>query len=258
MKRLFVFVLAIISLLCVMPATRDHIYTAFRGSDIDDTNHGWEVKKNKTHKQPDIPEQARAILSKYKGVYVGDPESKSIYLTIDLGYESGNTKAVLDVLKRNNVKATFFIVSSYLENNPEIVDRIIDEGHSLQNHTANYRHLNGLTEYRIKREILDLHDAVQKEYGISMKYLRLPYEEWSEKVMKAASETGYKTVFWSVACVDWVEGKEAAYIYNNIVENCHNGAVILLHAVSKTSADALNMIIKYLKDSSYQFRILDM
>lgn len=257
MKRLIALIMIFISILCVIPDSRQYIYTALRGNGTDSINHGWEVKKNSAHKQPDIPENARNVLSKYNGAYVGDPNRKVVYLTIDLGYESGNTCAMLDVLKQNNVKATFFIISSYLKRNPEIVDRIVQEGHSLQNHTANYKHLNGLSEYSIKREIMDLHDMVEKRYGISMKYLRLPYEEWSEKVMRTASETGYKTVFWSVACVDWVDDKDAGYIYNNVAENYHNGAVILMHAVSKNSPRAADMIIKYLKSQGYEFKVLD-
>lgn len=225
---------------------------------IDNTNNGWEVIRNNSHKQPDIPAKAKEIMEKYNGIYVGDPTSKILYLTIDLGYESGNTEKILDVLDKNNVKATFFTVLSYINTNPEIVDRIVNEGHSLQNHTANYLHLNTLSDYKVKKEIMDMHTLVQKRYGISMKYLRLPYEDWSERVLNIASGTGYKTVFWSIACVDWVEGKNASYIYNNVMRNYHNGAVILLHAVSKSSPTAVDTIIRDLKKNGYEFRVLDL
>jgi peptidoglycan-N-acetylmuramic acid deacetylase len=248
------------TLLCIftMFGRNDYIMTSLSNMQIDNTNHGWGVTRNSTHKQPDIPESTKRILSKYNGIYVGEPDIKSVYLTIDLGYESGNTENVLDVLKKDDVKATFFIVSSYLQDNPQIVDRIVYEGHSLQNHTTNYKHLYCLNEHQIKMEIMVLHKLVEKRYGISMKYLRLPYEEWSEKVMKASSETGYKTVFWSAACVDWVEGKAAQYIYNSVINNYHNGAVILIHAVSKDSPTAVDTIIKSLKSKGYKFNTLDM
>lgn len=224
---------------------------------VDSTNHGWEVKRNDNHQRPDIPEGAWLAIEKYNGFYAGDQSTKCIYLTIDLGYESGNTEAVLDVLDKNNVKATFFITSYYLKENEQIVDRIVKEGHSLQNHTANYKHLDQITDYQVKEEIMELHDQVKKKYGISMNYLRTPYEEWSERVLSIAGRCGYKTVFWSVACVDWVEGKDADYIYSSIMNNIHNGAVVLVHAVSKNSPAAINMIISRLKSEGYRFKTLD-
>jgi peptidoglycan-N-acetylmuramic acid deacetylase len=233
------------------------IMTSLSNRQIDNTNHGWGVTRNSNHKQPDIPDSIRRIMTKYNGIYVGNRGKNTVYLTIDLGYESGNTEKVLDVLKKGDIKATFFIVSSYLRENQQIVNRIVHEGHSLQNHTANYKHLFSLNEYQIKKEIMDLHKLVEKTYGISMKYLRLPYEEWSEKVMKASSETGYKTVFWSEACVDWVEGNDAQYICNSVINNYHNGAIILIHTVSKSSPTAVDMIIKSLKNKGYKFSTLD-
>jgi Predicted xylanase/chitin deacetylase len=254
MKKLvvFLFLMAIVILITY------HTAPVLSMNPVDSTNHGWEVRRNANHAVPEIPGIARDAIIKYNGIYVGDPGKKIIYLTIDLGYESGNTAAVLDMLKTNDVKATFFITSSYLDKNKNMAGRIIEEGHSLQNHTANYKHLNTLSEYSVRREIMDLHDEIEKEYGISMKYLRLPYEDWSERVLKIASSLGYKTVFWSNACVDWVEGKDASYIYNSIMNNYHNGAIIMVHAVSKSSPAAINMIVKELKRKGYEFRCLDL
>ncbi|KPU45139.1 peptidoglycan-N-acetylmuramic acid deacetylase PdaA precursor [Oxobacter pfennigii] len=222
------------------------------------TNHGWEVKRNNEHKQPEIPKAAKEMLQKYNAYYTGDPDKKTIYLTIDLGYESGNTNAILDVLKANNVKATFFIIKDYFEKNPEIVDRIVKEGHSLQNHTANYLKLHTLSEAKIRKEIMDMHDRIKNRYNIHMKYLRTPYEEWSDPVMKTVKDTGYKTIFWSIACVDWVKEAEAGYIYNSILNNHHNGGIILMHAVSPQSPWAVYMAIKKLQENGYQLKTLDM
>lgn len=256
MKKYLAAIIILTSVI-MMTVSYSYILTSKESGGIDNTNHGWEVRQNSGHKQPDIPQNAKDMLIKYNGIYVGEPDKKIVYLTIDLGYESGNTDKILDVLNKNNVKATFFIVSSYLKKNPRIVDRIVYEGHSLQNHTANYKHLNELSEYQIKREVMDLHEMVESRYGVSMKYLRLPYEDWSERVLKTVSETGYKTVFWSIACVDWVKDKDASYIYNSVIKNHHNGAIILLHAVSKESPKAIDMIIKELKNKEYEFRTLD-
>lgn len=224
---------------------------------VDSTNHGWGVKRSSSHQIPEIPPNARSALEKYNGFYSKDPSEKSIYLTIDLGYEAGNTEGVLDVLKKHDVKATFFITSSYLEKNQKIVGRILGEGHLLGNHTANYKHLDKISDEQVKKEIMDLHNQVADKYGISMKYLRLPYEEWSERVLSIASGCGYKTVFWSVACVDWVQESDANYIYNSVMNNIHNGAVVLVHAVSKSSPAAIDRIIGALKREGYSFKTLD-
>lgn len=254
-KALFVIIAA--AGLLLMPYSRNLLNLVLHDSAIDNTNHGWEIRRNHNHKQPDIPQNAREIINKYNGIYVGPSDKKVIYLTIDLGYESGNTCAILDVLRENSIRATFFIISSYLERNAEIVDRIVDDGHSLQNHTANYRHLNTLSDYQVKQEIMRMHNTVYKRYGINMKYLRLPYEDWSERVMKIASEAGYKTVFWSIACADWVDDNGTDCVYNNVMNNHHNGGVILLHAVSKSSPQAVDAVIKGLKGKRYEFRVLD-
>lgn len=223
----------------------------------DSKSYGWEVKRNSEHVRPNIPEKAKSIVPKYNGIYSGDEGRKAVYLTIDLGYESGNTCAILDVLKANGIKSTFFIVSSYLKKNPDIVGRIVSEGHMLGNHTVNYKHLDTLGDYQVEREIMDLHNDIKDRYGIDMKYLRTPYEEWSERVLKITDRLGYKTIFWSVACIDWVE-KDPDYIYKSVMDNYHNGAIILLHGVSKGSPVAIDMIIKDLKAKGYEFRILDM
>jgi peptidoglycan-N-acetylmuramic acid deacetylase len=258
MKRLLVLLLILICGFLIFPGGRNAAGLEPYGVALDNSNHGWEVKRSTTHNQPDVPVEAGRVIKKYDGIYVGNPEQKVIYLTIDLGYESGNTDRMLDVLSKNGVKATFFVIASYIEKNPRIVERILNEGHSLQNHTANYRHLYSLSDYQIKKEITYVHDLAESRYNISMKYLRLPYEEWSERVMSIAHSLGYKTVFWSIACVDWVEGRDARYIYNSVINNHHNGAVILLHAVSESSPKALDMIICDLSRLGYKFKVLDM
>lgn len=251
-KALFTVIYILLSILIIY-----HTSAASAVRNIDSTNHGWEVHKNSSHQTPEIPAGARAAIEKYNGIYAGNPLDRSVYLTIDLGYETGNTEDVLDVLKKHGVKATFFITSHYLEKNGAIVDRIVREGHSLQNHTAGYKHLDQLGDSLVKNEIMDLHEKVKDRYGISMKYLRLPYEEWSERVLSIADKCGYRTVFWSVACVDWVEGSDANYTYSSVFNNIHNGAVVMVHTVSKSSPSAIDMIITGLKGQGYGFKKLD-
>lgn len=257
MKKIGVILIIILIYLCAIFALVKNIAVFNNNLYIDNTNHGWGVKKNSEHKQPEIPSSVKDTIEKYNCIYLGDKDKKYLYLTIDLGYESGNTLDILDVLNKNNVLATFFIVSSYLEKNKDIVDRIVREGHSIQNHTTNYVQLNTLNDNLVRKEIIDLHNIVKERYGISMKYLRTPFEEWSERVLKIAVDEGYRTVFWSIACMDWVEDKDANYIYSSIINNHHNGAVILLHSVSKSSPNAIDMIVRDLKRKGYEFKLLD-
>lgn len=256
MKRIAMIFAVLTCSLILMLSSGSFQLSIFNSWVIDSTSHGWEVKKNKDHRPPDIPQNAKDAIEKYNAIYMGDPEKKSIYLTIDLGYESGNTSAMLDVLKKNNVKATFFIVQSYLEKNPAIVDRIVNEGHSLQSHTARYKHLNKLSDSDLEREITDIHAAVKERYNMDMKYVRPPYEEWSERVLKIINDLGYKAVFWSIACVDWVKDVDAETIYKNVMSNYHNGGIILMHAVSRDSPRALDLVIKGLKEKGYELETL--
>lgn len=258
MKRLIITYLIFLEMMILVLQGGYYFKSMFVRSKIDNTNHGWGVVKNKEHRLPDIPQDEKNMLKAYDGIYSGSPDEKYIYLTIDLGYESGYTKSILDVLRENNVKATFFITLSYMDKNSSLVDRIIQEGHSLQNHTARYKHLDKIDDNAVKKEIVDLENAIYKRYSIKMRYLRLPYEEWSERVMKIAKDTGYKTVFWSIACVDWTDDKDVSYIYNNVMDNYHNGAVVLLHSVSKSSPEAMELIIKDLKNKGYKFKALDL
>ncbi|MEW6065293.1 MAG: delta-lactam-biosynthetic de-N-acetylase [Bacillota bacterium] len=219
---------------------------------------GWYYKPNKQHKLPEVNPRGRALLEKYNGIYHGDTSGKNIYLTFDEGYENGYTPKILDALKETNVKAAFFITGDYLRRHPDLVKRMVNEGHIVGNHTYNHPSLPQVSDATVQKEIESLSEGFEKLTGAKMKYLRPPMGEYSERTLKLTHEMGYRNVFWSVALVDWrPDAGSPEQNKNTVMERLHNGAVVLLHAVNKANADMLGDLIKECKEKGYQFRSLD-
>ena len=220
---------------------------------------GWGIKRAKDHKQPDLGTKNKALIEKYNGIAIGKENDKNVYLTFDNGYEAGYTSKILDVLKENNVTATFFITAHYLNSEPELVKRMIDEGHIIGNHTVNHPSLPDVSDTKIKEEIMNLHTALVEKTGYEMKYVRPPKGEYSERVLSICKNLGYTTVMWSLAYDDWDENKQGREEYGKqkILDNIHPGAVILLHATSKDNSEILDFCIKEIKNMGYEFKSLD-
>lgn len=222
--------------------------------------YSWWIRLNKKNEPTTINKNAKEILKKYNGVYIGNTDEKTIYLTFDEGYENGYTPMILDTLKENDVKAVFFITHPYIAKNSDLVKRMIEEGHEVGNHTVNHHSLPSLKISTLEKEFLSLEESFTKLTGKSMKYMRPPKGEYSERVLEAARQLGYKTVFWSYAYKDYdvKNQKGADHAYKMVMDNLHNGAVILLHAVSKDNAEALDRIIKSIKASGYDIKPFDL
>lgn len=220
---------------------------------------GWGIKRNDNHEQPDLGSKNKELLEKYDGIAMGNKEKKLVYLTFDEGYEAGYTPKLLDILKQNNVKAAFFITAHYLNTQPELVQRMIDEGHIVGNHTVNHKSMPDLTDEQIKSEVMNLHTTIYEKYGYEMKYIRPPKGEYSERTVNFTNTLGYKTVMWSFAYDDWDEKKQGReeYAKEKILKNIHNGAVILLHGNSKDNVNVLDYCIKEIKKMGYEFKSLD-
>ena len=184
---------------------------------------------------------------------------KSIYLTFDSGYEAGNMGTILDTLKENNVKATFFITSHYLNTASEYVERMINEGHIVGNHTVNHKSMPRISDEEIEKEVMTLHQAVYEKFGYEMKYIRPPKGEFNQRTLKKCEQLGYKTVMWSFAYCDWDEKKQPSHEEgkNKILENLHNGEIMLLHSNSKTNSEILGDMIKEIRNQGYEFKTLD-
>lgn len=218
----------------------------------------WGIRR-KPGQMPDADPGTPALLQKYGGIYIGDTEKKIIYLTFDEGYENGYTAKILDVLRDNKVKAVFFITGPYLKEHQDLVRRMVEEGHTVGNHTIHHPSLPEISDERVEEEVLGLDRAFYEKFGRHMNFLRPPKGEYSERTLSITRKLGYCNVFWSFAYDDWhrdkIRGPE--YARDIVEKNLHNGAVILLHAVSKDNADALDSIIKGARTQGYEFGDLE-
>ena len=201
------------------------------------------------------------VLQTYDAAYVGNTKEKVLYLTFDAGYENGCTAQILDTLKEHGVKAAFFLVGNYIEKNPDLVKRMVDEGHIVANHTMHHPDMSKISDKEaFSKELTDLETLYRETTGKEMpKYYRPPQGIYSEKNLQMAKELGYKTVFWSLAYADWNNNaqptKEQAF--QKLLPRTHNGAVILLHSTSKTNAEILGDLLTHWKNAGYRFDTID-
>lgn len=215
-------------------------------------------------RQPGQPPEGNAsagFLKSYDAYYVGSSDKKVIYLTFDAGYENGYTPPILDILKKHKIKAAFFLVGNYIEKSPELVKRMYDEGHIIGNHTFHHPDMSKISSKdAFSKELQLLESEYKKVIGQDMpKYYRPPQGKYSESNLKLAKELGYKTIFWSLAYVDWYvdnqPSKEEAF--NKLLPRIHPGGVVLLHSTSKTNAEILDELLSKWKSEGYTFGTLD-
>ena len=204
---------------------------------------------------------SKQALQGYDAVYVGDGTEKVIYLTFDAGYENGCTAPILDALAKHNVRAAFFVVGNYLEQNPELVRRMVREGHIVGNHTYHHYDMSKLSDETSFNEELTSLEALYREVtGLDMeKYYRPPQGIYSEKNLEMAQKLGYRTVFWSLAYVDWYQNDQPTdeQAYDKLLPRIHPGAVVLLHSTSQTNARILDDLLTKWEDMGYSFGTLD-
>lgn len=219
----------------------------------------WGIKRSNNHEQPDLGKENRELIDKYNGIAMGSKEKKYIYLTFDLGYEAGYTENILDTLKENDVKACFFITAHYLNTQPDIVKRMIEEGHDVGNHTVNHKSMPEISDSEVEKEVMNLHTAIYEKFGYEMKYLRPPKGEYCERTLALCNKMNYQTIMWSFAYDDWDENKQGreAYGKEKILNNTHPGEVMLLHGTSKDNMNILDECIKAIKSDGYEFKSLD-
>ena len=196
-------------------------------------------------------------LKRYDAVYIGDTSQKVLYLTFDAGYENGCTEKILDTLKKHEVKAAFFLVGNYIEKNADLVRRMVEEGHIVGNHTMHHYDMSKIADKGVfSKELQDLETLYKDVTGQEMpKFYRPPQGTYSEENLKMAKELGYKTVFWSLAYVDWNNDsqptKEQAFA--KLLPRTHDGAVVLLHSTSKTNAEILDQLLTKWKEMGSSF-----
>ncbi len=226
--------------------------------------YNWYCVHRKDHLQPSADPQFEFI-ENLDGYYIDkqngdDCEDKVIYLTFDAGYENGNIEKTLDILKSQNVSGAFFILGNLIKSNPEIVTRMFEEGHLVCNHTYSHKSMINKTAEEFKNELVLLENACRDKIGYNIaKYYRPPEGKFDEASLSYARSMGYKTVFWSFAYADWDNNKQMTpeKAKAKILDNIHNGEVMLLHPTSSTNAQILEEVIITLKSQGYRFGTLD-
>lgn len=183
---------------------------------------------------------------------------KTVYLTFDEGYENGYTPKILDVLKQKQCPATFFVTTPYVTDQPALISRMIGEGHALGNHTNRHPSMPSVSLARAEDEILSLHQQVSEGFGYDMTLFRPPMGEFSKRTLALTRDLGYQSVFWSFAYADWDPDQQPApeQALSKMTGAAHDGAIYLLHAVSKTNAAVLGQFIDALRSQGYQFALL--
>ncbi len=214
----------------------------------------WWFKRGNNHIPPEAQQDIN--INQYDAHYLGDTSEKVIYLTFDEGYENGYTEKILDILKEKDVKAAFFVTKPYIESEPELVKRMVNEGHIVGNHSVTHPDLTTLSAEQIAYEINDCAAYFKEVTGTDMPtYFRPPQGVYSVRTLAETQKNGYKTIFWSYAYKDWdvndQPGKQGAY--DMMKNNYHNGAIVLLHAVSQSNTEALPDIIDMLRNEGYRF-----
>ena len=210
---------------------------------------------------PPIGNAGKDQLRQYQAAYIGNTNEKVLYLTFDAGYENGCTAKILDTLKEKQVPAAFFLVGNYIRQSPDLVRRMVAEGHTVGNHTMHHYDMSRLSDKAaFSKELTDLEALYKETIGQELpKFYRPPQGIYSEENLKMAQELGYKTLFWSLAYVDWNNDaqptREAAFA--KLLPRTHNGAVVLLHSTSKTNAEILGELIDKWKEAGYRFGTLE-
>jgi len=197
-------------------------------------------------------------LAKYNACYADMTEEKIIYLTFDAGYENGNTPAILDALKKHQAPAAFFVVGNYLETSPDLVKRMVSEGHIVANHTYHHPDMSKISSKEaFAKELTDLESLYQEITGQEMpKYYRPPQGKYSQSNLQMAKDLGYRTFFWSLAYVDWYQDKQPTReeAFKKLLGRIHPGAVVLLHSTSSTNAEILDELLTKWEEMGYRFR----
>lgn len=196
-------------------------------------------------------------LKEYHAAYMDPTEEKVIYLTFDAGYENGNTPAILEALKKHQVTGTFFVVGNFLQTSPELVKQITEEGHLVGNHTFHHPEMSKISDAAaFEKELKDTEDLYREITGKEMtKFYRPPQGIYKIQNLEMAKDLGYKTFFWSLAYVDWLQDQQPSKeeAFEKLLKRIHPGAVVLLHSTSSTNAQILDDLLTKWEEMGYRF-----
>lgn len=211
--------------------------------------------------EPPVANATFDELKQYDAYYAEDTDEKVLYLTFDAGYENGNTPAILEALKKHNVSATFFVVGTYLDENADLIKQMVDEGHTIGNHTWHHKDMSQIsTTETFAEEMEYVENKYEEITGQPMtKYYRPPQGKYSESNLKMAQDMGYKTFFWSLAYVDWYQDNQPSHkeAFDKLLSRIHPGAIVLLHSTSSTNAEILDELLTKWEEMGYTFKSLE-
>lgn len=233
---------------------QEHLETS--GQILHPETENWGLGFGQTGEKPTGNVSAEE-LKKYHAAYMDPTDEKVIYLTFDAGYENGNTPAILEALKKHDASATFFVVGNYLETSPELVKQMVAEGHTVGNHTFHHPEMSKISDAAsFEKELKDVETLYQKTTGEELtRFYRPPQGKYNTQNLQMAGDLGYKTFFWSLAYVDWIQDqqptKEAAF--DKLLKRIHPGAVVLLHSTSSTNAQILDELLTKWEEMGYHF-----
>jgi len=223
-----------------------------------DNAKNWYFKSAKDHAQPKV--MGGMDLSSHNVLSIGSPNDKVVYLTFDAGYENGNVEKTLDVLKKHDACGAFFVLPAIIKSNTELIKRMANEGHTVCNHTYSHKSIAYMSKDKLSEELKKLEDVYREYTGQEMtKYFRPPEGSFSVDALKDLNELGYTTVFWSFAYADWDNKaqKDHSWAKKKILDNVHNGMVLLLHPTSSTNAAILDDVLTEIEKMGYRFGSLD-
>ncbi len=237
------------------------LFSASGASAYSDTERiNWFFKPKGNCERPEFP-GIYELAKEHNALFIGNEGDKTVYLTFDAGYSNENVEKTIDVLKKHNIKAAFFILPGIIKNSPETVQRMIDDGHLICNHTTSHKDMSAVCDIdAFESELTELERIYREKYDLEMeKYFRPPEGSFSIKTLEFCKSLGYTPVFWSFAYRDWDNSSQpdTEKAKAKILDNAHDGMVILLHPTSLTNALILDEVICELSARGYSFGTLD-
>lgn len=230
-----------------------------RGLSTKRIDHSYGVAKNGLPHQISVDNQKYFASTGYKAMcYDTNSTEKVLYLTFDCGWENGYTSKCLDVLKEKNVPATFFCTLDHIKSTPDLIARMINEGHIVGNHSANHADFTEISRQKMADELLECDNYLRENFGYATSFFRFPEGAYNENALELIDSMGYTSVFWSCAYADWDvnAAKGGDYAFETVTARLHPGAIILLHSVSPDNAEALGRIIDFARQNGYEFKAL--
>ena len=253
--KYFIFTLISVMTISMIPS---HIFA----KNINDNGElNWYYVSKGKNQTPEPAKESIGFLKENDGYYLGDTSKKVLYLTFDEGYEKGYTGDILNTLKELKIPAAFFVVKPYIDGQPELIKRMVDEGHLVCNHSTHHPSMASISdEVKFNKELTDVEEAFKTLTNKDMpKYFRPPMGKYSKTSLQRTKSLGYKSVFWSFAYRDWLIDDQPTenYAIEKIKKGAHPGGIMLLHAVSKTNTKVLKTVLSDLQAEGYEFKSLD-